>query len=522
MQRVLRSDLGIDRLQALPEEHRGDLPLDVRVHAGRPPRDHENEGLPVRESTWAPTIAAIGRAYREGRTTPTEVVTRALAEARRLATLGHGPMQDFNDEAALAEAAEATERIRSQRAIGPLDGVPWVVKEQTFVKGLPTRSGTSFRDASPQPKDATAVARVREGGAIAIGTTVMTEYGMTPSGANPHRAMPHNPHAKGHLAGGSSTGTGVAVATGLVPFGLGADGGGSIRIPSAINGVFGIKPTWGRISRAGDSSGGSVAHLGPLGSSTSDLAHALEHLSGPDHNDPQTFAAPHREAGSFVAALSRGVRGMVIGIPDTEWADADASVAKAGREALAALEREGAKLVKIELPTAKYASSIGVITIACEARALLRVDWQDHANEMGHDVQVSFAVLDAFSAMEFLDSQRLRNGLRREMAHAYQEVDLVALPSVVGPAAKVSETDMRTGFLDTKVIDGLCRFAFLGNLTGLPGLSAPVGVDGLGLPLGLQLMSDAWDEATAFAASAHLERIGAAVPRRPKASASIL
>jgi Asp-tRNA(Asn)/Glu-tRNA(Gln) amidotransferase A subunit family amidase len=286
--------------------------------------------------------------------------------------------------------------------------------------------------------------------------------------------------------------------------------------------VFGIKPTWGRVSRAGDISGGTVAHVGPLACSTVDLARALEAMSGHDPDDPQTFAAPYRAEGSFLAALGRGVRGMVVGVPEAEWRDASDAVQRAGRAALTALENEGARLVPIELPLAKHASAIGVVIIACEARAGLRKEWREHADEMGDDLQVSFAALDAFTAVEYLETCRLRTGLRLEMSRAFQQVDLVALPSTVSAAAKVSETDMRSGFLDTKVIDGLCRFAFLGNLTGLPAASAPVGCDASGLPVGLQLMGDAWDEATVLAACAHLERIGVAVPRRPRATASIL
>ncbi|MBX3218673.1 MAG: amidase, partial [Labilithrix sp.] len=384
------------------------------------------------------------------------------------------------------------------------------------------RAGTAFRDTGPQPADATTVARVRGAGAITIGTTAMTEYGMTPNGANAKRAMPRNPHAVDRFAGGSSTGSGVAVATGLAPFALGADGGGSIRIPSAINGVFGIKPTWGRVSRSGDFSGGTVAHLGPLACSTVDLAHALELMSGHDPEDPQTFAAPGRAQGSFVGALGRGVGGLVVGVPDSEWADASESVQRAGRAALAALEKEGATLVPLRLDLAKHASAIGVVVIACEARAGLREDWAAHADEMGDDLQVSFSTLDAFNALEYLDVCRLRAGLRRELARAFGTIDLLALPAAGSPAAKVSDTDMRTGFLDTKVIDALCRFMFLGNLSGLPALSAPVGCDAFGLPVGLQLVGDAWDEATVFAAAAHLERIGVAVPRRPRVTASLV
>src|SRR5690606_2729025 len=199
--------------------------------------------------------------------------------------------------------------------------------------------------------------------------------------------------------GGSSTGSGVAVATGLVPFALGADGGGSIRIPAAINGVFGIKPTWGRISRSGDAATGSVSHLGPTARSTVGPCHALEVMSGHDPKDPQTFAAPRREGGSFVAALSRGVRGVVIGVPDSEWADASEPVQRAGRAALNALEKEGAVLVPIRLELARYAASIGYIVIGAEARASLRAEWRAHADEMSDDLQVSFSAVEAFTGV---------------------------------------------------------------------------------------------------------------------------
>lgn len=523
LQKVLRSDLRIDRLQALPDELRGDIPLDTNAHPGRPPRMVASENRKEPAPGWAPSIATLAQAYRSGQTTPLEVVTRAFAEAKRLATLAPsvGPIVEYAETQALEEALASTERWRSGRPLGIFDGVPWLVKEQLAVKGLARRLGTAFIDASPQPEDATSVARVRALGAIVLGTTPMTEFGMTPSGANAKRTMPRNPHDPSFLAGGSSTGSGVGVALGLVPFALGADGGGSIRIPASLNGVFGIKPTWGRVSRSGDAGGGSVSHVGPIAGSTLDLAHALEAMSGVDPRDPQTFAAPRREAGSFVAAIGRGVKGLVIGVPEAEWEAAQDPVQRSGRSAIAALEKEGAIVTPIRLELAEYAAAIGYVTIAAEARALLRREWREHAHEMGADLQVSFSALDAFTAMEFLDVARLRSGLRRELARAFGTVDLLAMPSA-SVATKVTETDMQTGFLDTTVLDGLCRHMFLGNLTGLPALSAPVGVDAGGLPIGLQLVGDAWDEATVLAASAHLERIGLAVPRRPRITASIL
>jgi aspartyl-tRNA(Asn)/glutamyl-tRNA(Gln) amidotransferase subunit A len=524
LRKIFRADLKIERLETIPDSLRGDVPLDTNVHPGRPPREAASENLPAPNGVgWAPSAATLTARYRDGSLTPVDVIDRAIAEAQRLATLepSVGPIYEFCEETAREEARASAQRWKQGQPYSFFDGVPWVVKEQTALKGCARKFGTAYLPHTPMTDDATPVRIMRAAGAIALGTSFSTEWGMTPSGANGKRTMPRNPHDTGYLAGGSSTGTGVAVATGLVPVGLGSDGGGSIRIPASINGIFGIKPTWGRVSRYGDAGGGSVAHTGPLACSTTDLAHALEIISGRDLSDPQTFHLPRREAGSFVTALSRGVRGMTIGVVESEWRDAPEPVQRAGRAALAALEKEGAKLVDVRLELAKHAASIGYVVIAGEARAALRADWRDHGEEMSDDLQVTFSSLDAFGALEYLDACRLRSGLRRELAQAFAVVDLLALPSAA-PAVKVSDTDMKSGFLDTKVIDGLCRFMFLGNLSGLPALSAPVGCDNFGLPVGLQLMGDAWDEATIFAASAHLERIGVAAPRRPRITASIL
>jgi aspartyl-tRNA(Asn)/glutamyl-tRNA(Gln) amidotransferase subunit A len=523
VQHVLRTDLRADQLAALPDELRGEIPLDNQAWQARPPRTPESQGLPLPAAPWAGTSSTFTEAYAKGELSPVDVAMRALREARKLAAMrpSVGPLCAYNDEGAKADAEAATARYQSGRPRGPWDGVPVVVKEQMAVRGLPRQSGATYVDPSPQREDATCVERLRAAGAVVLGLGVMTEWGMTPTGVNSKRSMPKNPHHTDCLAGGSSTGSAVAVATGLVPMALGADGGGSIRIPSAINGVFGIKPTWGRVSRAGDSTSGSVAHVGPIASSTVDLARALETVAAPDAKDPETRLAAPIPASSLVRALGRGVRGLSIAVVEHEWRDASPEVARAGQAALAALEKEGARLVPTAIELARFAPPIGYLTIGCEARAALRAEWRDHKSEMTLDLQVSFAALDAFRASEFLDAQRLRAGLRREVRRTFGEVDLLALPSVVAPAAKVSEAEMQSGMLDAKVLDGLCRFAFLGNLTGLPAGSAPVGKDPEGRPLGLQLVGDAWDEATVLAAMAHLERIQAARVERPQVSVRV-
>ncbi len=521
--RILRAELKVNELAALPHDARGVLPLHNGPLQARPPREAHDAKLALPERAWSGTSESYVSAYAKSETSPTEVVDRALALARELAarTPTMAPLYIAADEDARREAAAATERYRAGNTKGPLDGVPCVIKEEMAIRGMPWSFGTHLYDGAKAKKDSTVVARLREAGAIVIGMTAMTEFGMTPTGINPKRPMPRNPHATDCVAGGSSTGTGVSVATGLVPFGLGADGGGSIRIPAALTGVFGIKPTWGLLSREG-ASGGTVAHLGPLATSALDLARVLEVTGGPDPADDETRWQPPLAAGRLTRAIGRGVRGLRIGIEESEWSAAEDVVGHAGREALRALEKEGAILVPVKISMARYAAPIGYVSIAVEARATLRAEWRDHADELTPDLQITFATLDTLTAPELLDAQRLRMGLRREVAGVLGDVDLLALPTTACTAPRVTDAEFAGGMLDAQVIEGLCRFSFLGNLTGLPAGTAPVGRDADGRPIGLQLVGDAWDEATVIAALAHLERIGAARVVRPGVAVDVL
>jgi len=524
LKRVFLADLKVSEISKLPDDLFGDVPIDTRPLAGRAPRTPPSQALDALAPPWSGTTATLAAAYREKKTTPRAVVDRALAAARDLAarTPSLGPLMEYADDVARAEADAATERWAKGAPLGPLDGVPFAVKEQTAVRGFVRGGGTTFEDPNPQTEDATIVARLRAAGAIVIGTTPMTEYGMSPLGYNPKRAMPRNPHATNCLAGGSSTGSGVAVATGLVPFALGVDGGGSIRIPSAMNGVFGIKPSWGRVSRVGDLAGGTVAHIGPIATSTLDLARVLDAVSAWDEQDPQTDTAPQMEAGAFEASLARGVKGLRIGVDAHEWSCADAAIGDAGREALRALEREGAILVDVRPKLARWAAAVGYLTIAMEDYASQRKNLRERFEEFNLDLQISYAVLGELGVAEYVEGLRLRSGLRAEMAALFRSIDLFALPTTATTAARVTDTDVRYGFLDSRALDAMCRFNFLGNLTGLPAASAPVGKDRDGLPIGFQLVGDAYDEPTVLAACAHLERIGAARVERPAVATDVL
>jgi aspartyl-tRNA(Asn)/glutamyl-tRNA(Gln) amidotransferase subunit A len=522
---LMRKDLGIDAALALAASERDPLPLSVRPRRARALHARATEGLPLPgPSSILPSALAWQARFRSGEVTPLEACERALAEAERLAR--ESPtmtcLSTPTPESARRDARASSERWARGTPLGPLDGVPVPIKEEVHIEGAAYRLGTSFIEPSTVATDATCVARLRAAGAIILGHTLMTEMGMSPLGVNVHRPMPRNVHARDRLAGGSSTGSGVAVASGLTPVALGSDGGGSIRIPAAFNGVFGIKPTFGRVSRHGDGFGGTVDHLGPIGASTYDLAAFLEIVSGADPEDELTESAPALAPGELVGALGRGVRGLRVGVIESELDAADPEVGRACREALRALEREGATLVSVELPLARHAPAIGYLTIGIETYASLLRTRRDCFDAMGLDLRLFCRVISSMRSDDYVDAQCLRSRLRAQCAEQLREVDVLALPTTASVAPTVTDDELANGFADTPAISRACRFAFLGNLTGLPCGTAPVGSGEAGLPVGLQIVGDAFDEAAVLGTLAHLERIGLASVRAPRTRANPL
>ena len=527
LREAMKRGLGIDALARLSEDARAALlPVDVRPVAGRPPRARPDAGLPRTTTGGALRSAAeIQGAFREGRASPVEVAERALAaiSALRDRRPGMNIIAAIDPARVRADADAAAARHAAGAARGPLDGVPVLIKDELDVAGLPTRQGSRSTPEAPKERDGTLVARLREAGAVILGKTVMTEWGMSPIGANTNVAMPRNPHHPERGAGGSSTGSAVGVALGVAPIAVGTDAGGSIRVPASLCGVFGIKPTYGRVSRSGALIGGSVTHAGPIGASPADLAAMLDAVaSAADPADPTTAWAPPPPEGGFAAAFGAGARGLRIGVLEDEWRDASSEVASAGWEALRALERDGAELVQVALPLARHAAAIGYVTVVPEVVAERRREWAERRQVLGDDLRVVLAVGAQITAQEHLDARRLRARLREQAAEALRRVDVLALPTVAGRAPRYSDDDARACFSDAGAVDRLCRFAFLGNLTGLPAGTAPIGSDGEGVPIGLQLVGDAWDEVTVLGALAHLARAGVAIPLRAQAVVDLL
>lgn len=519
---ALEQSLGLDRLAALPASARGETPLDafpVRAKASERPLPAEELPLPE-PSAWPLGVRAYRAAFDAKKTDPVAVVERALARVQALAdNRVLNILASHDAKVARREAEAARERLREGKPLGPLDGVPYLLKDELDAEGLPTSIGSRCEPTEPKAADSAVVARLRAAGAIMVAKTVMTEWGMSPLGQNERSIMPHNALHAERVPGGSSTGSAVGVALGVTPFAVGTDGGGSVRIPASLQGLFGIKPTFGRVSREGDGLKGSVGHIGPIAASSVDLALFLDAVASErDPRDPLTLPALAPPKGGFGARLRAGVRGMRIGVPESEWAEADAVVAKHGRAALAELERRGAELVSVSIPLASVAAPVGYLTIGCEALAAQAQHWAERRALMADDLRLSFAVLSRISAADFLDAQRLRASLRLDVARALRTVDVIAMPTTQTTAPPLPVGDRGRAFADTVAIDAMCRFCFLGNLTGLPAGTAPVGLDEDGLPAGLQIVGDAWDEHVVIGVLAELERAGIAQVPRPRAA----
>ncbi len=521
----LKKTMGIDRLAELPERLRGPLPMQLRPHQGRPARTRPATGLPAHvPGAWPRTGHSFAAAYREGRLSPRDVADRVLLRLDQLGS--QRPCMNIlaakDPPMTLRDAAESADRFARGCPIGPLDGVPFLVKDQCDVVGLSTRDGSICEPDTPASRDSTIVDRLRKAGAVFSGKTALTIWGMSPIGNNTDYAMPHNAHDYTRAAGGSSTGSAVGVALGIAPIAIGTDGGGSIRIPASLNGVFGIKPTFGRVPRSPNSSS-SVAHTGPIASCTQDLATFLDVVaSEPDPEDPMTSWAPPLPTGGFGAYIGSGVRGLRIGIDELEMRQAEPDIVRAVEKAIRALEKEGAEIVRIEIPMARYAAAMGYLTISPEVVAVKRETLRSRRSELPDDIRLMFAIVEGFSCGEYLDAQRLRSGLRIAMAELFRDIDVLAMPTTAITAPRYTEAEERMPISDPTAIDGLCRFNFLGNLTGLPAGTAPIGMDSKGLPIGLQIMGDAWDEPTVLSVLAHLERLGIAEVKKPRGAFDLL
>ncbi|MDY6877180.1 MAG: amidase [Chloroflexota bacterium] len=440
------------------------------------------------------TVHDYATAYREGKTTPDEVARKVL-EAIEASNAAAPPLRAIiavKREDVLEQARAATERIKNGHPLSVFDGVPVAVKDEVDMVPYPTTVGTAFLGKSPAEEDSTVVARMRAAGALLIGKANMHEIGIGVTGLNPHHGTPRNPYNPDHYTGGSSSGPGAAVASGLCPVAIGADGGGSIRIPSSFCGLVGLKPTFGRVSEFGAAPlCWSVAHLGPLAATATDAALAFGLMAGPDPKHPTSL---HQPPPTLAGWDSLDLSDLTLGVYWPWFRHAAADVVSACESLLKAFEDQGAQVRGIVIPNLENARVAHTLTIAGEMAQAMGRYYADHHHEHGLDVRINLALARAFTTRDYIQAQQVRTQLMANFDRALEQVNVIITPATGLTAPAIPPAALPHGESDLTTLMEIMRFTTQANFTGLPAISFPAGYNEAGLPIGMQAIGRAWQE----------------------------
>jgi AtzE family amidohydrolase len=459
-------------------------------------------------TAWA-QASEIADAVADGSVSAVEVTEAALA---RIAERDR-ELNSFTavlEARALARAEDIDDAHTEGRAVGPLAGVPFAVKNLFDVAGLPTLAGSKInRDRARAGRDATLIERLEAAGAVLVGALNMGEYAYDFTGENVHDGASRNPHDLSRMTGGSSGGSGAAVAGGLVPIALGSDTNGSIRVPSSLCGLFGLKPTYGRLSRARTFPFvASLDHVGPLARSVKDLALSYDAMQGHDAEDP---ACADRPAEPVTPLLGRGADGLRIAVAGGYFRKG------AFPEALAAVERVAAALGakrEIELPEAERARAAAFVITTAEGAALhlerLRTRARDF-EPVVRDRLISGAMVPAALVVQ---AQKFRRWYREQVLELFKEVDVILAPATPCTAPKIGQQTFVLDGVELPVRANLGIYTQPISFIGLPVAAVPVSLSPL--PIGVQIIAAPWREDAALRVAHALETNKVAAAPRPK------
>lgn len=450
------------------------------------------------------TAGEVAGAVRSRRVGATEVVAAALARITR----DNPRVNAFTAttaERARQHAAALDSAIAAGEPAGPLGGVPFAVKNLIDIAGLPTLAGSRInRERAPAAADATLVARLEAAGAILVGALNMGEYAYDFTGENCHDGPSRNPHDTARMTGGSSGGSGAAVAGGLVPIALGSDTNGSIRVPSSFCGVFGLKPTYGRLSRAGSFPFvSSLDHLGPLTRSVGDLALAYDAMQGHDPADPVCADRPVEPVSGL---LDTGIAGLRIAKAGGYFR------AGASPEALVALDAVAAALdaaAEIEIPEAARARSAAYVITTSEGAALHLDRLRQRPQDFDPDVRDRLIAGALMPGSLVAQAQKFRRWYREEVLRLFDRVDAILAPATPCVAPLIGQKTMMLEGEEVPLRPNIGIYTQPISFIGLPVAAVPVAT-ALGLPIGVQIIAAPWREDIVLRVARHLEAAGIA------------
>ena len=476
-------------------------------------------------------VHELAARFRAGQATPSEA---ARAYLDRIAALD-AELKAFitvTEAEAMGQARAADARFAAGRPLGPLDGVPVGLKDLFCTRGVQTTSGSRILEGFVPPYDGTAVARLREAGAVFVGKLNMDEFAMGSSTEHSGFFTSRNPWDLARVPGGSSGASAAVVAADLAPLSLGTDTGGSIRQPAAFCGTLGLKPTYGRVSRYGVIAfASSLDQVGPFARDVRDLAAVLQVIAGPDPHDSTAVDTPVPD---YAAGLEDGVEGLRVGVPAEYFIDGlDPEVDGAVRAAIKVLESLGARTQPVSLPHTEYGLAAYYLIAPAEASSNLArydgvkyglraqgardvIDMYGKTRAAGFGAEVkrrimlgAYALSAGYYDAYYGKAQRVRTLVSRDFHEAWKRVDVIVAPTTPGVAFKMGEKEDPLSMYLNDI------FTIPVNLSGLPGISVPAGFTAAGLPIGVQLIGRAFDEATLLRVTRAYQRVTDWHTRRP-------
>ncbi|KAL8541704.1 hypothetical protein ACS0TY_002823 [Phlomoides rotata] len=462
-------------------------------------------------------------AYRSKLTTPSIVAERFILA-----------MDEFNNkkpptpllisydpELLRKQAADSTRRFEEGNPLSVLDGIFMAIKDDIDCIPHPSKGGTSFfHEVRPIEEDAVCVARLRRCGVILVGKANMHELGLGTTGNNPIHGTARNPHAPERYTGGSSSGPAAIVASGLCSAALGTDGGGSVRIPSSLCGIVGLKSTYGRTDMKGSiCDSGTVEIIGPITSSVEDAVLVYSAILGSSTAERISMKPSRPCLPDLTSHESSKILGSLRLGKYTEWFNDvfSTEISDKCEDVLSRLlETHGCKTVEIVIPELHEMRIAHIVAIGSESASGLNPDFEDGKKVMfTHDTRTNLALFQSFSASEYVAAQCLRRRLMYYHTEIFKNVDVIVTPTTGMTAPVIPPSALSSGETDMQVTGNLMRFVVPANLLGFPAISVPVGYDKQGLPIGFQLIGRPWCEATILRLGAAIEELCSAPKKKP-------
>jgi aspartyl-tRNA(Asn)/glutamyl-tRNA(Gln) amidotransferase subunit A len=448
------------------------------------------------------TIRAAGQQLRDGSITSLALTKAMLDRAQKLNPI-LGAYTAITRDAALERAAKADAELAAGIDLGPLHGIPLAIKDIIDMAGTATTANSEVHDNDPkwqEREDATVVGRLRAAGAVFTGKTTTSEFAIGLPDAEKRFLVPRNPWDTTRSPAGSSSGTGIAVAAGLALGGLGTDTGGSVRGPSCVNGISGLKVTFGRVPKSGVVPlSHSLDSVGPMARSAYDCALLLEVMAGHDPSDPTAARVP---VPRYAQAMTGTVDGLRIGVPEPYFLDHEQLDPEVRAGVLGAVDRlasVGAKPARFSLPDAELAKDASHLVMVAEAFAYHRNNFVERWADYGRGARGAIGRAALYSGPDYVQANRFRRHFAKTVADAFRRYDVLIMPTMPAPAELLDEMSMSKRLRQPS-------FTSMWNLIGVPAMSVPAGFSSAGLPFGVQIVSRPFAEAVILRVADALQR----------------